>query len=357
MPVKRTCATASCAICNNSGFFWYPYNDHNRKTKKFFMYYVSLFISLFISPIVKMKIFNPNYYSRINFIKSGLILLNKGANWADKNGLFSPKFYIKKCKKCGYGVYDRQLDMKLLHKYFNDTYSPHPFAISSDEYHNESLYLEDIRAIGQYNFVKDELRNFSKINMLEIGAGGALFSRLVRKKHQGQVFLNVVEAMDFWVPYYNELGIKLVGKFFPENEIDQKFHYIHVSGCLDYIYNLFDAVYMLRGLLTEDGLLFIWVVNFNSDWFSLDRVDTPGIHFFTMDSLAKLMEKYHFKVLQLEEFGLTNKEQYMRERDPGNFDKKILEDANLSIREKIPREGGNCLRGLFSLRENAIIAP
>lgn len=353
--MKRTYEKDLCGICGGADFIRYPYNDHNRRIKKF-SYSFKYYVSRLISPIVKMKIFNPSYYNRIRFIKSGVILLNVWANYATSVELFSPLYDIKRCKKCGYGVYDRQLDMKLLHKYY-DTYAPHPFAISSNEYHNESLYLEDIRSIGQYNFVKDELRNFSKINMLEIGAGGALFSRLLRKKHQGQVFLNVVEAMDFWVPYYNELGIKLVGKFFPENEIDQKFQYIHVSGCLLYLYNLFDAIIKLRDLLTDDGLLFIMDENSNSEWYSLDRVDTPTIHSFTKESLAKLMENYNFNVLQLQEYGLTHKEQYMKEKDPDNFDKKILEDANLSVREKIPREGGNLLRGLFSLRKNVEITP
>ncbi|MBW7942862.1 MAG: methyltransferase domain-containing protein [Candidatus Kuenenia stuttgartiensis] len=350
--MKRICATASCAICNNSDFIRYPYNKHNRIAKKFFKYY-KYYLSLFISPILKLKVFNPNYY-RINLLKKRLIWLNNLANWAKEDVLFSPRFDILKCKKCGYGVYDRQLDVKFLHKYFNDTYLPHPVSISSNEYHNESLYLEDIRAIGQYNFVKDELRHFSKINMLEIGGGGTLFPRLVREKHQGQVFINVVEANDFWVPYYNELGIKLIAKFFPEGEIDQKFNYIHVSFCLEYVYDLFGAINKLRYMLTEDGLLFIAVPNCNSDWYSLDLTDTPRIHFFAKESLANLMENYHFKVLSLQEYGLTHYEQCMRERAPNNFDEKILEEANISIRENTPRADGNCLRGLFTLKNHSL---
>ena len=324
----------TCAICNNSDLVRYPYNNHNRSVKRFFKYCVALFLS----PILRLKVFKPNYY------------VQNLCNWVEEDRLFSLRFDILRCKKCGYGVYDRRLDVRLLHKYFNDKYLPHPFSISFNEYHNKSLYLEDIRAIGQYNFVKDKLQRFSKINMLEIGAGAVLFLRLVREKHQGQVSINVVEANDFWIPYYNELGIKLVAKFFPESEIDQKFYYIHVSFCLEYIYNLFDAITRLKNLLTEDGMLFIAVPNCNSDWYLLDLVDTPRIHFFTMKYLANLMENYHFEVLALQEYGLTHKEQLIRQRIPHNFNKKILEEANISIRENVPREGGNCLRGLFNLK-------
>jgi ubiquinone/menaquinone biosynthesis C-methylase UbiE len=155
----------------------------------------------------------------------------------------------------------------------------------------------------------------------------------------------------FWKSYYEGIGIKLVAEYFPF-ESEQKFDYIHVSFCLEYVYDLFDALNSLKNILTENGLLFIAVPNCNSEYYSLDYNDTPRIHFFTKKSLTNLMEKYHFRVLQIQEYGLTHKEQYMRQSVPeSNFDKKILEQANASIRENISREGGNCLRGLFYLRK------
>lgn len=324
----------TCAICNNSKFGRYPYNNHNRSIKRLLKYYIVL--SLY--PILKLKIFKSNYY------------VKNLCNWVEEYPLFSLFFTIRRCKECGYGIYDRRLDVKSLYKYFNDKYLPHPFAISPNDYHKKSLYLEDIRAIGQYNFVQEQLQSFSKINMLEIGAGAALFSRLVKEKHPGQITINVVEANDFWVPYYKELDIKLVSKFFPESEINQKFHYIHVSFCLEYIYDLFNAIFRLKNMLTEDGILFIAVPNCNSDWYLLDLVDTPRISFFTMKSLTNLMENFHFKVLFLQEYGLTHNEENMKQNPTYKLDNKILASANASIKESISRDGGNCLRGLFSLR-------
>jgi hypothetical protein len=37
--------------------------------------------------------------------------------------------------------------------------------------------------------------------MLEIGAGSAFFSRLLKEKHPGEVHLNIVEAGNGWESY------------------------------------------------------------------------------------------------------------------------------------------------------------
>jgi len=110
-----------------------------------------------------------------------------------------------------------------------------------------------------------------------------------------------------------------------------------------------DVVACLKGILTDNGFLFIEVPNCDLDYYRLDFGDTPHIHFFKKKALQMLFEKRGFKCVKIDEFGLTNREEIQRRKNPNNFDKNIIESGRLSELQNIPRQGGERIRGLFQL--------
>lgn len=184
------------------------------------------------------------------------------------------------------------------------------------------------------------------MDLLEIGAAGAFFSRLFKERYPGTANLSVVEAGDGWEPYYRALDISLVATFFPFKST-RRFHYIHASHWFEHVSNLEDALQKIRTLLIPHGLLFIEVPNCDDEYYSLDFGDLPHVHFFTKGSLSALVEQHGFTTLTIDEYGLTAGEEWKRRTNPINLDEKILEEGRTSITENIPRRGGDCVRALF----------
>jgi hypothetical protein len=317
----------NCSVCNSTDLSKYPYDNHLYRTKKSYIKYpIKYLLARAISPVLSK--FHSKY-----------------CDWADVKLIFSPFSWITRCKNCGYGVYDKSITPRLLEKYYNTVYRAR--GLLPDQWQKKD-YLEDSRAIGQYCCVENWIDKFPKLNMLEIGAGKAYFSRLVKEKHQGEVKLNVVEPGNCWGLYYKELGIPLVAKFFPF-ESNLKFHYIHTSHWLEHVSDLCRALDKIKSLLVKDGLLFIEVPNCSDDYYSLDVGDIPHIHFFTRESLSILLEKYGFQTLVIGEHGESYREEKERWKDPENFDKGIIQGAHISILKNVPRKGGASLRALFKL--------
>jgi len=260
--------------------------------------------------------------------------------------IFSPIYNIIRCNDCGYGVYDRKIDLELLKKYYADEYWQSG-GIPRSMWHQHGVFREDPRSIGQYNCVKERVKNLCNIEVLEIGAAGAFFSRLLRELHKGEVRLSAVEPGQGWKEYYNATNIELISDFFPF-ESDRKFDYLHASGWLEHVYDLDDALKHIRDHLKPGGLLFIEVPNCHSGYFKLDIGDVPHLHFFTADSLRLILKKYGFSVLSIAEYGLTYEEEYIR-RNFNTLDREIIEQGRTSEKENIPRLHGYSLRGFFEL--------
>ncbi|MHB8772532.1 MAG: methyltransferase domain-containing protein [Syntrophales bacterium] len=262
--------------------------------------------------------------------------------------LFSPFFYISRCINCGYGAYDRRVVPELLEAYYSTGYWQAQ-GLSADKWHQTNLYREDARAIGQYRCIRNWVEKFDELNVLEIGAGSAFFSRLLKDMHPGNVHLNVIEAGVGWEAYYKAIHIQLISKYFPCGS-NHKFHYVHTSHWLEHVPNVDDALDKIRGMLTDDGLLFIEVPNCGDEYYLLDNGDTPHISFFTRESLTTLLEKKSFKTLAIDEYGLTFGESRGRFPEPDKFAGTIHEEGKRSERENIPRAGGYHLRALFQAK-------
>lgn len=312
-----------CPVCNSTYLQKYSFDNHRGKITKSF---IKHFIAYMLAPA--LKIFHSKYF-----------------DWVNMKMLFSPFFNIVRCTACGYGIYDRPIDANLIEKYYNTLY-PQAAGLPTNKWHQRKLYLDDDRANGQFRCVKRWVENFTELNILEIGAAGAFFSRLLKERHPGQVSLNVVEAGNGWEAYYHEIGLSLRAKFFPF-ESNQKFHYIHTSHWFEHITDVDDVLSKIKSLLLKNGLLFIEVPNCTDEYYLVDSGDSPHIHFFTKNSLCILLERHGFKTLTIGEYGLTIKEEMNRRKDPVKYDKKIIQEGKLSIKENIPRNGGEYLRALF----------
>jgi len=289
--------------------------------------YLKHLAAMLLSPL--LRFLNGEYYSKLK-----------------TKMLFSPLYHIVRCNECGYGVYDRKIELELVHRYYKKEYWQSG-GMPRSSWHQESLYREDIRAVGQYNLIKEKIKGFFKIEVLEIGAAGALLSRLLRENHEGEVSLSVVESGQGWKEYYAENSIELLSEIFPF-ETNRKFDYIHTSHWLEHVYNLDEALKQIKKCLKTGGLLFIEVPNCHSGYFNLDIGDAPHIHFFTAKCLCLLLKKYGFTVLSIGEYGLTCEEENIR-RNFNTLDEQIIEQGRASEKENIPRRYGQYLRGLFEL--------
>lgn len=315
----------SCPVCHSPNLRKYSYSNHLEKLNRT---YIKHLVANALSPL--LRLLNKKYHERVKM-----------------NLLFSPFFHLLRCDACGHGVYERHIEPELLRKYYNAVYWQAK-GLPSEKWHDEQLFLENDRANGQFACIEKWLVRFKELDILEIGAGDAFFSRHLREKYLGTVRLHVVEAGSGWKPYYLENSIDQIADFFPF-QASRIFHYIHTSHWLEHASSLEETIEMIKGFLVEDGLVFVEVPNCNIEYYSLDIGDAPHIHFFTKTSLRALFENYGFKTLSIDEYGLTFREEYERRSNPDNFDKSILFESNISIRKNIPRKGGNDLRALFEL--------
>ena len=318
-------STKQCLACKYSDLEIIKYSNHVNKINK---------------SIVKHFVGSLFFYL-VSFTKTKLYY------WLKSKLLFSPKYHINRCMNCGYAVYSREISESELKHYYNNIYWNSSGTIVKNENINDD-YKIDPRANGQYNCVKNYLKNYLNIDLLEIGAGEAYFSRLLRENYKRNIMINVVEPGERWRSYYNKLKIHLAADFFPFKS-KNKYNYIHTSHWLEHVYDLNLTINKIKDLLGKNGLVFVEVPNCNSEYFSLNIGDTPHIHFFTVDSIKLIFENKGFECLDINEYGLTNGEEFIRRNNPNNFNRNILEDANNSIKSNIPRAGGSSLRGLFKI--------
>ncbi|MEO1655181.1 MAG: class I SAM-dependent methyltransferase, partial [Bacteroidota bacterium] len=140
--------------------------------------------------------------------------------------------------------------------------------------------------------------------ILEIGAGNANFSILMRSRSQTKLSLDVCEPGDQWLEHYTFHKIHRVAEFFPFSG-KQKYDYIHTSHWLEHMDDLASTIRDLKDLLKPGAFLFVEVPNCEHDYWNAPELDTPHIQFFTQDSLKRGFEKAGFDCLSIGEYGIT----------------------------------------------------
>lgn len=213
--------------------------------------------------------------------------------------------YINICSNCGHGEMENPPTTNDLQKYYQDEYWSQRSTTVETAVNNDTDYIKNPRAIHQTDFVMKEIHCSSIINVLEIGAGTAYASLLLRDKCQNsEMHLHACEPGQQWEDYYQRQGIRKVANYFPF-ETDERFDYVHTSHWLEHTLNLDETLSKLRDIINPSGYLFIEVPNTEHFYWDLPMGDTPHIHFFTAKSLVKALENHDFNCVNVGEYGIT----------------------------------------------------
>jgi SAM-dependent methyltransferase len=209
------------------------------------------------------------------------------------------------CLDCGHGYLVNPPNSDILIKYYKRAYWSHRSDLRQNDFAKNKNYLTDFRAIQQVAILSKHIDLISIENVLEIGAGPANASLLLKHQNPNQ-FINlfVYEPGTQWEEYYKENQITKIGDYFP-SVTELKFDYIHTSHWLEHTNNLDNTISQIKKLLSASGKVFVEVPNEQFYYWNLQIEDTPHLQFFTPASLRKSFENNGFKCLFIKNFGPT----------------------------------------------------
>lgn len=214
------------------------------------------------------------------------------------------------CQQCGHGFMATPPTAKQLQAYYqNEYWGVRKRKVNKETNVGELLeFTTNPRATHQVDFVLDKMGTQAMSNVLEIGAGAAYASLLLRHRSgEPRPQLHVCEPGLQWQQHYQKQGIQRVADFFPF-QTALRFDYIHTSHWLEHVDDLNATLEALSHMLSPGGHLFIEVPNTQYFYWDLAEKDEPHIHFFTPDSLALALTKHHFECLAVEACGITYRE-------------------------------------------------
>jgi len=304
-----------CTVCGSKDLRLVKYDQHK--------------VSLRIKPFFK-KIFQdfdfliPEAFSRLKKISSKANDPFRGS--------------VKVCRNCGYGVMNTPPSEKELKDYYSGQYWTGRLGKAKEVSLLEKDYRKDPRAKAQVKFTMNRVDKEGIKNVLEIGAGTACASLLLRDKYRNtNLELDVCEPGVVWEKYYKDKGINKIGNYFPL-KTSKKYDYIHASHWLEHVLDLEETILSLSDICQEGGSIFIEVPNSAHEYWSLPLKDKPHIHFFTKDSLKRIFKKGDFKCLDIKECGISYFER---------FNGKVLTPDRYGEREK-----GLHIRAIFRKTKN-----
>jgi SAM-dependent methyltransferase len=273
-----------------------------------------------------------------------LLLLFKGLflKYLSKNNMILSKSifkgYIGVCDSCGHGVMEKPPSKEALKKYYSLTYWTHRSDMEIQEKTKDTLWKTDSRAQHQVQFVLDNLSNNKMENILEIGAGAACASLLLRDKSSGVIKLFTCEPGNQWTEYYRRMGINKIAEYFPFITTE-RFDYVHTCHWLEHVPNLSETLSELKKIINSAGHIFVEVPNAEHDYWDVFMNDTPHIQFFTKKSLVKAFENFKFTCLACGDFGITCRD--------------WVKGVSISTDDFGPHEKGCWIRAIFKNDTNA----
>ena len=218
--------------------------------------------------------------------------------------------HVRICSACGYGVMEHPPTDDELRQFYRTAYWADRTAVVEDAVRDEDARRSDPRAEHQVDFVLRHARCDDLARVLEIGAGAAGASLLLRDRcGRPDMELCVCEPGRQWDAYYARRGIRKVAAYFPF-EATRRFDYVHTSHWLEHVRDLDRTLHDLRNVLRPNGLVFVEVPNTEHDYWDLPVRDTPHIHFFTRRSLETVFAGHGFEGVEIGEFGITYLERY-----------------------------------------------
>jgi SAM-dependent methyltransferase len=262
----------------------------------------------------------------------------------DPTTLFLSIYDIRICGNCGYGRYEKYIDDDLLKEFYINKYFKSKGLTKIINYD----YRTCIRAGGQYRFVEEYLKGLGNFRMLEIGAADANSTQLIREKIKG-VIAHAVEPGEGWKNYYQERDIELISESFPFG-VNRGYDYIHCSHWLEHVADLAETIKCLKMHLNKRGFVFIEVPNCCREYWLFTNYEPEGhIHFFSLPSLAKLFQKYGFKLNKIGTYGMRHPERALFWMNRKKLDNSVIEKGNRSVKHCLLRKDGEYIRALFQL--------
>lgn len=209
------------------------------------------------------------------------------------------KGYIRICSNCGHGVMELPPTKSQLQQYYQNLY----WSQRSTVFKSNS-YIHNPRAAHQVDFILDHIHCEDITSILEIGAGAANASQLLREKCKNpSINIYACEPGQQWGNFYRNQNIKKIADYFPF-ETDMKFDYVHTSHWLEHVLDLDEILSNLNAIINTKGSIFIEVPNTEHYYWDIPMRDTPHIHFFTRKSLIKAFNNNNFECLNIGEYGI-----------------------------------------------------
>lgn len=164
--------------------------------------------------------------------------------------------------------------------------------------------------LKDYNKIINFVDKPDKGTFLEIGSYAGIFLNEAKKK--GWKVLGM-EPLSLPAYYSEKLGVPVLREYFDKNTNipDKSVDVIVATHVIEHIPDPSEFVAKAYSLLTEKGKLILETPTYDSFFFKLlkhrERSVRCGghIYFFTKESLTKLVEKEHFKVIKYEKVGRT----------------------------------------------------
>lgn len=209
------------------------------------------------------------------------------------------------CSKCGHGVLENPPTEIELQRYYQEEYwSDRSTSVEKAVGENDDS-IDNPRAIHQIGFALKHINCAEITDVLEVGAGAAYASLLLRHQCKGStVNLHVCEPGMQWEDYYRKQGIERIASFFPF-ETAKRFDYVHTSHWLEHVRDLDATLSVLNALINPSGSIFVEVPNTEHFYWDLPIEDVPHIQFFTRGSLVEAFKKHNFDCLDIGEYGIT----------------------------------------------------
>lgn len=190
-----------CIICGSKEYCRKKYNNHK---ETFTIKALIKEIAPYFDPII------PKSFRKLKRISS----INK------KERIFNGNIMI--CNNCGHGIMEFPPTNSELYAYYKQQYWGKRTSdlMNITDKHNQ--YQTDQRACSQISFYVNKVNPCSIINVLEIGAGAANASLLLRNTLNENYSNNdckiyVCEPSTQWEDYYIKQGIEKIADYFPFN--------------------------------------------------------------------------------------------------------------------------------------------
>lgn len=140
--------------------------------------------------------------------------------------------------------------------------------------------------------------------VLEVGAGSAVFSRIVRARFGTAVSCDIAEPSTSYVDTYRRHRLTVVSPTLDGVPDESRYRIIHSAHVLEHLTDPRAAFEKLRRLLHPKGLVFTEVPNCEAPYWEVFRYpDPPHVQFFTPSSFRALANGCGFRVLSLETAG------------------------------------------------------